>query len=345
MRNLGPPYPLSGKIFRALLVRLCVAVAVLLSQAARSADLGQPLVLEKRIALAHVSGRIDHMAVDLERHRLLVAELGNDSVDVVDLASNALLHRFEGLKSPQGVAYVPALDVIVIADAEDGTVHFYAGRNFAALDVLYLGEDADNIRVDARSGHIVVGYGNGGLAIIDPATRAKLQDIRLPGHPESFQIDRRSNRAYVNVPDAGQIALVDLAAGRQVAKWTVPGLAQNFPMALDAAGATIATVFRSPPRLVFLDSRTGAVTGNYPTCADADDVFFDARRHRVYVSCGAGSIDVFGGEGSSARHAASVPTSAGARTSLFVPELDELYVAARASLLGDAAILVFRPTP
>ena len=116
-------------------------------------------------------------------------------------------------------------------------------------------------------------------------------------------------------------------------------------MAIDSAGGTIATAFRSPPRLVFLNSETGAVTGSYSTCADADDVFFDPERHRVYVSCGAGVIDVFSRDGSGARHIASIYTSPGARTSLFVPELDELYVAERAGLLKDAAILVFRPAP
>jgi hypothetical protein len=116
-------------------------------------------------------------------------------------------------------------------------------------------------------------------------------------------------------------------------------------MAIDSAGGTIATVFRSPPRLVFLNSETGAVTGSYSTCADADDVFFDPEHHRVYVSCGAGAIDVFSRDGSGTRHIASILTSPGARTSLFVPELDELYVAERAGLLKDAAILVFRPAP
>jgi hypothetical protein len=38
-------------------------------------------------------------------------------------------------------------------------------------------------------------------------------------------------------------------------------------------------------------------------------------------------------------------TIAGARTSLFVPELDRLFVAARANASEPAAIWVFRPTP
>jgi hypothetical protein len=63
-------------------------------------------------------------------------------------------------------------------------------------------------------------------------------------------------------------------------------------MALDDQGAVIATVFRNPPRLVLLDANSGVATINLETCGDADDVFFDSRHHRIYVSCGEGSVDV-----------------------------------------------------
>jgi hypothetical protein len=90
------------------------------------------------------------------------------------------------------------------------------------------------------------------------------------------------------------------------------------------------------------------VTINLETCGDADDVFFDSRHHRIYVSCGEGSVDVLE-QGSTGYHRLSlIETASGARTSLFVPELDRLFVAAPARFFGfgsDAAILVFRPHP
>jgi hypothetical protein len=115
-------------------------------------------------------------------------------------------------------------------------------------------------------------------------------------------------------------------------------------MALDDAGNVLASVFRSPPRLVLLDTRSGAVKENIETCADADDVFFDAKRKRIYVSCGQGAVDVFQDKGAGYRLESRINTRFGARTSLFVPELDRLFVAARSSFLkSDAAILVFKP--
>ncbi len=117
-------------------------------------------------------------------------------------------------------------------------------------------------------------------------------------------------------------------------------------MAIDGTGAMIATAFRQPAKLVLFDTKTGAATQRLDTCGDADDVFFDAKRRRIYVSCGAGEVDVFQADATGYRPLGRVATSSGARTALLVPELDRLFVAARAGLLGsDAAILVFRPLP
>ncbi len=306
------------------------------------------LVLERTIALAGVSGRIDHMAFDPGRGRLLVAELGNGTVDVIDLTSGRIVHRFDGLREPQGIGYAPAADVIAIASAGDGSVRLFRAGDFVPMATIALGDDADNIRLEPLSGHLVVGYGAGGLAVIDPASGSVLGRVKLAAHPESFQISPDGRRTMVNVPDAQQIAVVDLASDRQLATWRVAGLRANFPMARDQAGDVIATVFRDPPRLVLLDARSGAMKANMQTCDDADDVFFDPKRDRIYLSCGDGRVDVFVKDAAGYRQASMVETAAGARTSLFVPTMDRLFVAARAGFFGlgsSAAILVLRPQP
>ena len=85
---------------------LLLAACGPLSRASWAAEPGTPpLILERTIPIQG-SGRIDHMAVDLRRGRLFVAELGNGSVDVVDLATGRAVHRFAGLREPQGVGYL-----------------------------------------------------------------------------------------------------------------------------------------------------------------------------------------------------------------------------------------------
>jgi hypothetical protein len=244
-----------------------------------------------------------------------------------------------GLKEPQGIAYEPRSDRIAVAGGGDGELHLYTGADLANRGAVVLGDDADTVRVDGRNGRIVVGYGDGALAVVDPLKAQVLGQIKLPGHPESFRL--AGSKVFINVPDARQIVVADLDTLRIEAVWKQESLHSNFPMILDSLGH-VAVVFRSPARLVLFDAASGKQIKSADTCSDADDLFFDARRERFYVSCGQGVVDVFAS--ADLARLARMPTRPGGRTSLFVPELDRLFVAERAGILGAAAqIAVLKP--
>jgi DNA-binding beta-propeller fold protein YncE len=303
-----------------------------------------PLILDAKIPLGEVSGRIDHLGIDVKRQRLLIAELGNNSLGVVDLTAGKVLRRIAGLSEPQGVAYFPSSDSIFVANAGDGSVRVLRGEDLAPIGHIELGDDADNVRVDAARKRVLVGYGKGALAAIDPVSLSKTADIHLKAHPEGFQIDETGTQVFVNVPDAHEISVVDLVAGSTLSLPT-QGAGSNFPMAIDGDTHRVLVVFRSPPTLMALSSQDGHVVAKSETCGDADDVFVDRKRRRVYVSCGEGVVDVLEPDEAGYRRLARVPTVPGARTSLFVPELDKLFVAVRAGSNEPAAIWVFRPAP
>jgi DNA-binding beta-propeller fold protein YncE len=304
-----------------------------------------PLQLETKIPLGDVRGRIDHMAVDLKRQRLFVAELGNDTIGVVDLASRKLLQTIAGLKEPQGVGYEPSTDMLYVANAGDGSVLLFEGNEYKPAGQIKLDSDADNIRVDAAANRIFIGHGSGALAVVDPSTRSKVADVSVKAHPESFQIDPDTGQIFVNVPDAHAIAVVDRTSQKQIGKWPIPDRSANFPMALDSVRRQVLVIFRTPAELGVFSMTGGKLVASAEACGDADDVFVDAKRGRVYVSCGAGFLDVFEPKGETYRQVARIPTISGARTSLFVPELDRLLVAARATSREPAAIWIFRPMP
>ena len=180
----GAP-PVNGT-FAAMLAGIA---AFLLIPSASSAEPSAPLQLEAKISLGNVAGRIDHMAYDTPRNRLFVAELGNNSVGVVDINARKVIHRISGLKEPQGVAYLASRDLLYVTNGGDGEVRIHRGSDFSPAAVIPLGSDADNIRLDPSGNRIVIGYGRGALALIDPAGGAKVVDIPLKAHPESFQLD------------------------------------------------------------------------------------------------------------------------------------------------------------
>jgi YVTN family beta-propeller protein len=332
---------------KTIIVWIAGAVMLTASTSAGHAQMApaEPLQLEVKIPLGAVRGRIDHMAIDPARNRLFVAELGNDSVGIVDVKERKVVRTITGLKEPQGVGYVASADMLYVANAGDGAVRFFHGENYAAAGTIPLGDDADNIRVDPKANQVFVGYGSGALAVIDAASQRKIADIPLSAHPESFQLGSNGTRIYVNLPSSRTIAVIDTASRKQVGVWPTTVGSGNFAMALDDAKQRVVAVFRSPAKLVAFSMIDSGVVDTADTCGDVDDLFVDAKRERIYVSCGEGFVDVLDKKDVPYRKLARVRTVSGARTSLFVPELDRLFVAVRANAGEPASIWVFRPTP
>src|SRR5690348_12659045 len=171
-----------GKIIRCCFLCFgllgCWGTPSLVMAAAQAAG----LELEGKIPLGEVRGRIDHMAADVPRQRLYVAELANDSVGVVDLKEGKTIRTLTDLAEPQGIAYVAASDTLYVANGRDGTVRLFRGAALRPVGQISLGEDADNVRTDETAHRVFVGYGSGALAVIDTDTRAKVADIPLKGH-------------------------------------------------------------------------------------------------------------------------------------------------------------------
>lgn len=292
------------------------------------------LRLEAKIALPGVRGRIDHLSYDAAGRRLFVAALGNNSVEVVDLATRTRTHTITGLREPQGVLYMPSLRRLVVANGGNGNCMFFDGSSYAELGTVSLGDDADNVRSDGEK--VYVGYGNGGIAVIDARAIRKLGDLPLKGHPESFQLGD-SGRIYVNVPDEGETVAGDLGSLSTGDHWKNSGASANFPMALDRKAGRLYVAYRHPAQLRQLDTRTGAVLASFPCVGDADDVFYDQESGLVFVSGGEGYLDVFRGM-VLVNH---IATRKGARTCLWLPAEKKLILAVPARAGEEAALWVY----
>ena len=307
---------------------------------AANAQISSPLELAQTIALADVRGRIDHLAVDPDAARLFVAALGNDSVEVVDLHTGTRIARITGLHEPQGIGYVRSADRLYVANAGGGVDIFEAStlRRLSRIEGL---DDADNVRLDAANGKVYVGYGHA-LAAIDAKSGKLLERIELAGHPESFQLESPGTGIFVNVPSAAQIAVVDRSKKKVVGNWSIGEKRANFPMALDEADHRLFVATRKPASLLVFDTQAGARTADLPIAGDADDLFYDAKRRRLYVICGDGVINIV--QQTDADHyerAGEVRTVRGARTGLFVPSRDALFVAVLVHAGGPAEIRVY----
>ncbi len=303
------------------------------------------LQLEEQIPVPHVAGRLDHFSADVKRKRLFVSGLGNNTVEVIDTFQGKVIHSIPGLREPQGPLYVPGFDKLYVANAEDGKVRVFDGATYALKKTIDFGKDPDNLRYDAASKKVFVGFGeeDGGIAMIDPATDERVGEVlKTEGHPESFQVEASGEHVFANVPDAGNVVeSIDRKTGA-VTKWPLKGLKGNYAMALNEADHRLFTITRKTPMMVVLDTTNGKEIARLRAAGECDDVFFDESRKRIYVIGAEGFISVF--QQNDPDHyelVSAVPTAIGIRTGFFYAKRDRLYTGVPAKGSDPAQVWTF----
>lgn len=315
---------------------------------------GQPtfgenyLQLIKTISLPNVKGRIDHLDINLKDQIIYISALHNGTVEVIDLKNGKVIHTITGLDEPQGISYIPQQHEIFVANGGNGKCYFYNANTFLKVATIQLNSDADDVRYDSIERKIYVGYGSGGIAIIDADKYKQLANIKLPAHPEGFEIDKKNHLLYVNLPGSNMTGIVDLNQLKLVNKWTRTTPTGNFPMALDTTGNKLFIGYRHPAKLVVMNTKTGKQLSITDMANDADDLFYDENAKRVYVSCGGGYtrlgyINIFQFQGiNTYKQIANIPTRNGSRTSLLIPELKLFIVPEESVFSHDGELMIYK---
>src|SRR5438309_7966611 len=185
------------------------------------------------ISLTDVEGRSDHLDLDINGKRLFVCGLGNNTVEVIDFNKGGRIHTISGLVGPQGVAFVPELNRLLVANDKGGVCNIYDANSFQLIGKVDFADDADNVRYDSASRRIYVGFGSGGIGIINAADGKQVGSIKLAAHPEAFELEKNSPRIFVNVPNSRHVAVIDRNKREVIGTWKTESAFGNFPMALD----------------------------------------------------------------------------------------------------------------
>jgi DNA-binding beta-propeller fold protein YncE len=301
------------------------------------------MTLTGTVPMPKVWGRIDHFALGPEG-TIFISALGNNTEEVIDLSAGLVARSIPGIPKPQGVAYAPEVKKLFVG-SDEGKLYIFDGQSFAQLATVDFGDDVDNLRYDAATKRLYVGYGEGAIAMVDVTTNQRLpQEFKLGAHPESFQLEKSGPNIYVNVPTLKQIAVINRRTGA-ITRWPVKE-ESNFPMALDEADHRLFVASREPARLLVLDTSTRRVVASLPCAQESDDLYYDAARKRVYVPGGEGYISIF--QQQDANHyrlLAKVSTEVGARTAGYWGKLlkgfDRFFVAVPARVNHGAEVLVY----
>jgi len=308
------------------LARVLAPVPLVMLAWAAYAQAADPAPLERvqTIPLKGPAGRLDHLALDGAHGRLFVANMANASLDVVDLKAGQLVKQVPG---QQGIAFAADLDRVFVGLAAGGLCNVFDGADYKLLKAIKFADDADNVRYNPATHLAYVAHAEKALAVIDAKTFEVKADIMLPGQAESFQLEKGRPRLCLNTPSPAQVNVIDTDKNEVVAHYPLRRAAANYPLALDEANRRLFVGCRKPPTVVVLDSESGNEVAAVPIPGDTDDVFYDAKRQRLYASCGEGFLAVLRQvDADRYELQEKLPTVKGARTCLFDPEAGRLYL-------------------
>ncbi len=322
---------------RAVRILICATTALvagLLPRAVLAQTLAPAFHPARTIVLPGVSGKFDHLSIDVEDNRLFIAATGNHSVEVIDLKTDKVQQSITGLGKPHGLAWVAETGSLYIADGALGELQVYTGKPLALAGKIKLSDDADDMVYDEADHLLFVGHGGSGatnpakVAVVDTKSFSLAANLAVATHPEALDIDPQSGRVFANIAESNEVAVIDSATKTIAARWKLTRAADNVPMAFDGEHQSLYVACRTPGMLVALDAATGKEVASLPAAGGADDLFYDPALRRVYLISGAGEVDSYQVDAAKNLHALDVlHTAAGAKTSLFVPAQNLLYVA------------------
>ena len=314
-----------------------------------SAPASAPLVLLHTTPLSDIVGDFDHFAIDQMHNRLYVSAEVHHSIEVFDLKSGEHIRSVSGVTTPHTLAFVPEKGWLLVADGGDASCRILDVSDMREIKRIPLepGPDAGFYDAEKRLFYI----GNGGraakspfsyISIISADDQEEIAKIRVESsNLESMKLNRAENLLYVNMRDKNQVGVVDLNKNEVRQTWNIPGLNRNTPMAFDPGHHRLFIVGRQPGKLFILDSESGKLISTMDAVETADDMTFDPKQKRIYIT-GSGGVTVVEQQGPDSYRLLAQFGTNGGKTSVFDAQLRQFYIIHTKTAEDVAGLQVYR---
>jgi len=275
---------------------------------------------------AHVSlgagKRWDYVTLDGSAGRIYLAHA--DKVEVIDVQTRTRVGTISGLQGTHGVATAPLLGRGFISDGKANAVVIFDLRSLAVLRAVPVGRNPDAIVFDPLTGRIAVFNGaSHDATILDAATGTVITaSLPLGGKPEFARLDS-AGRAYVNIEDTAEVAIVDLKEGRVLRRYSIAPCDEPTGLAITPMGQLISVCHNH--LAVLSDPATGSVLATAPIGERPDGVVFDDG-YAFSANGGDGTISVLAVSAGTAAAIATIPSRRTARTIEVDPRTHTLYL-------------------
>ena len=314
---------------------LALLAATLVSGAAGQS--GSTLKLVKTVTLPGYTGDFDHLAVDRERGRILVAAEDHATLEIFDLKTGNHLRTIAGFGAPHSILVRPGSPTILVTDSGKQMTAVLDAETYVRKGSVTLIPGADSAGYDAGANvwYVVTGgkdvdMKTAEIEAINPDTGKKIGGIEFKdNHVEAMALEKNGDRLFINLAQTNKLAVVNRKTMKELAEWPVPPAKGNAMVAFDEGAKRLYVVCREPGMVVVMNSDTGAVVSTAPAPLRVDDVMLDVAAHRLYVPGGEGYTGIYDtGDPDHVKMIGKVMTAPGAKTGILLPDMKKLLLAA-----------------
>jgi DNA-binding beta-propeller fold protein YncE len=344
------PYRRIQGMMKKICVSFVMILVSLLFQAGAFA--ASPLTLLQTLQMpGDVKGNFDHLAIDVQGHRLFTTPEYYKSVVVFDYQTGKIVHVIGGIGMPHAVLYREDRDRIFVTDGEPGAVKVFDGKSYELLKTIKLLAHTDSITYDLSSKLLYVITGGklaqqevSRIAVIDTTTENEVGEIQIEGDElEAMTLEEKSAKIYVNNTAKNRVDVIDIQKKKLITSWPITMGQSNTSLTLDEANHRLFVGCRSG-KLVVFDTTTGKEVESLPMTKGVDDMIFEPQSKRIYASCGDGSgfVEVYQEDDANhLRAVAQIPSGPMGKTSLLSAALHRYFVSVPQHGNTNAAVLIY----
>jgi DNA-binding beta-propeller fold protein YncE len=320
---------------------------------------GAPFTFERSIVIEGVpwGPYSDYLATDVPGARVFATPQAAHAVAVLDVRAGKLVTLVKGIGNPHGVFYSTDAKRLFVADGEAGAVKVFDGDDFRLLKTIPVAVGANGATYEPATHLLYVNNGgrDAGLdhsfvSAIDTQSSEKVADIRIDGlFLEASVIDPATRRMYLDVEDKNSIAILDLKTREVIGNWPIRHSHHNMPMAFDADHKRLYVGCRDADMhgsIAIVELSSGKEIDTLPIGGWVDSIYYDAKRQRIYSSVGVGHLETYQWLSSGKYQKLDLmDTAVMAKTSIYSPDLDRMFVSVPHLGSTPAQILEFKPNP
>jgi YVTN family beta-propeller protein len=208
--------------------------------------------------------------------RNVVSVFNKHSMQVVDVVATR--------GGPKGAALDQERAVAFIASSGDEAIEILDAGTRQILGHIRLtgGDEPGEIALSPDGRTLVsANYGSSSVSIIDTVSRREIVRLPLPSRPTDVFIDPSRPRAYVVLPQANSVSLIDLQRRGLVRTGTL----EESPIRVDmsADGDTLYVITENSPNLLAIDAESLTPTARIWVGRGATSIEVDTRTGFIYV--------------------------------------------------------------